>query len=194
MGRRSGFARLTAEVALGRVGIVFGLEVSCLGRNHADWYRLFDLCGVTDTLVGDGVYDPALFNDRLILGLKGIMAEAELHVLQARLKGGNRQQGGLRRTPPSLAGELRVGRGRWRSAFPSRRSGRQHPPHGLHQVHRTGIGSQGLALVRSEGLSFPLRRHMKSEIRWVAPTYTAIHSALTHPVYAGAYVYGRCHH
>jgi DNA invertase Pin-like site-specific DNA recombinase len=68
---RSGFARLTAEVALGRVGIVLGLEVSRLARNNADWYRLFDLCGVTDTLVGDGdgVYHPALFNDRLILGL-----------------------------------------------------------------------------------------------------------------------------
>jgi DNA invertase Pin-like site-specific DNA recombinase len=68
---RSGFARLTAEVALGRVGIVLGLEVSRLARNNADWYRLFDLCSVTDTLVGDGdgIYHPALFNDRLVLGL-----------------------------------------------------------------------------------------------------------------------------
>jgi hypothetical protein len=91
---RSGFAHLTTEVAMGRAGIVLGLEVSRLARNNADWYRLFDLCGVTDTLVGDsdGVYHPALFNDRLILGLKGIMAEAELHVLRARLEGGIRNK------------------------------------------------------------------------------------------------------
>ena len=77
---RAGFARLTAEVALGRAGIVFALEVSRMARNNADWYRLFDLCSITDTLVGDsdGLYHPALLNDRLILGLKGIMAEAEL--------------------------------------------------------------------------------------------------------------------
>ena len=69
---RSGFARLTAEVALGHVGIVLGLEVSRLARNNADWYRLLDLCGLTNTLIGDGdgIYDPALFNDRLLLGLK----------------------------------------------------------------------------------------------------------------------------
>src|SRR5260370_35194739 len=86
---RSGFARLTAEVALGHVGIVFALEVSRVARNNADWYRLFDLCSITDTLVGDsdGLYHPALFNDRLVLGLKGIMAEAELHILRAPLQG-----------------------------------------------------------------------------------------------------------
>ena len=68
---RSGFARLTAEVALGHVGLVLGLDVSRLARNNADWYRLIDLCGLSDTLIGDadGVYHPALFNDRLLLGL-----------------------------------------------------------------------------------------------------------------------------
>lgn len=73
--KRSGFARLTSEVALAHVGIVLGLEVSRLARNNADWYRLLELCGVTDTLIGDsdGVYHPALFNDRLLLGLKGTM-------------------------------------------------------------------------------------------------------------------------
>src|SRR3974377_2251837 len=84
---RSGFARLTAEVALGHVGIVLGLEVSRLARNNAAWLPLLDLCGLTDTLIGDadGVYHPALFNDRLLLGLKGTMSEAELHILRARL-------------------------------------------------------------------------------------------------------------
>src|ERR1700747_1121481 len=100
---RSGFARLTAEGALGHVGIVLGLEVSRLARNHADWYRLLDLCGLTDTLIGDadGVYHPALFNDRLLLGLKGTMSEAELHVLRARLHGGIRNK--------AARGELRRG-------------------------------------------------------------------------------------
>ena len=74
---RGGFARMTAQVALGHVGILLGLEVSRLARNNADWYRLLDLCGVTDTLIGDadGVYDPNVFNDRLILGLKGTMSK-----------------------------------------------------------------------------------------------------------------------
>jgi DNA invertase Pin-like site-specific DNA recombinase len=105
---RSGFARLTAEVALARVGLVLGLEVSRLARNNADWHRLIDLAGLTDTLIGDadGIYHPALFNDRLLLGLKGTMSEAELHVLRARLNGGIRNKaarGELRRACPSAS-------------------------------------------------------------------------------------------
>lgn len=78
--QRGGFARMTAEVALGHVGIILGLEVSRLARNNSDWYRLLDLCSMTDTLIGDadGVYNPARFNDRLLLGLKGTMSEVEL--------------------------------------------------------------------------------------------------------------------
>jgi DNA invertase Pin-like site-specific DNA recombinase len=100
---RSGFAQMTAQVALGHVGIVLGLEVSRLARNNADWYRLLDLCGATDTLIGDadGIYHPGLFNDRLVLGLKGTMSEAELHVLRARLEGGIRNK--------AARGELRRG-------------------------------------------------------------------------------------
>ena len=99
---RSGFARLAAEVALGHAGLVLGLEVSRLARNNADWYRLLDLCGVTDTVIGDadGLYHPSSFNDRLLLGLKGTMSEAELHTLRARLDGGIRNKaarGELRR-------------------------------------------------------------------------------------------------
>ncbi|MGH9895895.1 MAG: recombinase family protein, partial [bacterium] len=116
--QRSGFARLITEVALGQVGIVLGLEVSRLARNNADWYRLLDLCGVTDTLIGDadGVYHPGMFNDRLVLGLKGTMSEAELHMLRARLDGGIRNKaarGELRRGLPigfvwgDAAGEVR---------------------------------------------------------------------------------------
>ena len=194
--QRSGFAHMTAEVALGHVGIVLGLEVSRLARNNADWYRLLDLCGITDTLIGDsdGVYHPALFNDRLVLGLKGTMSEAELHILRARLDGGIRNKaarGELRRGLPvgfvwgEEDGEVRF-----------------HPDEAVVSTLRTvfskftELGSVRKVWLwfRSEGLSFPLRAHMKSEIRWVAPTYTAIHHVLTNPVYAGAYAYGKSRH
>jgi DNA invertase Pin-like site-specific DNA recombinase len=87
---REGFQRLVAEVGLGKAGIVMGLEVSRLARNCADWHRLLEICGLTRTLIldEDGLYDPDHFNDRLLLGLKGTMSEAELHVLKARLVGG----------------------------------------------------------------------------------------------------------
>src|SRR6201986_4191439 len=100
---RAGFTQMTAEVALGHVGLVLGLEVSRLARNNADWYRLLDLCGLSNTLIGDadGVYRPALFKDRLLLGLKGTMSEAELYVLRARLNGGIRNK--------AARGELRRG-------------------------------------------------------------------------------------
>src|SRR5271154_6536700 len=87
---REGFQRLVAEVGIGKAGIVLGLEVSRLARNSTDWHRLLEICALTDTLIldEDGLYDPSLFNDRLLLGLKGTMSEAELHVLRARLRGG----------------------------------------------------------------------------------------------------------
>jgi len=191
--KRVGFARLTADVALAKVGLVLGLEVSRLARNNADWYRLLDLCGMTDTLIADadGVYHPALFNDRLVLGLKGTMSEAELHILRARLEGGIRNKaarGELRRGLPvgfvwgDDDGEIRF-----------------HPDEAVTSAIRAvftrfaelGSVRQVWLWVRSEGLSFPLQTHGVEGIRWVTPTYTAIHHVLTNPVYAGAYVYGR---
>ena len=194
--KRSGFAHMTAEVALGHVGIVLGLEVSRLARNNADWYRLLDLCGITDTLIGDsdGVYHPALFNDRLVLGLKGTMSEAELHILRARLDGGIRNK--------AARGELR--RGLPVAFVWGDEDGEVcfHPDEAVVSTIRTvfskftELGSVRKVWLwfRSEGLSFPLRAHMKSEIRWVAPTYTALHHVLTNPVYAGAYAYGKSRH
>src|SRR3989440_9896592 len=87
---REGFQRLVAEVGMGRAGIVLGLEVSRLARNNADWHRLLEICALTGTLIcdEDGLYDPGGFNDRLLLGLKGTMSEAELHFIRARLQGG----------------------------------------------------------------------------------------------------------
>ena len=87
---REGFQRLVAEVGMGQAGIVLGLEVSRLARNSSDWHRLLEICAFSGTLIldEDGLYDPGHFNDRLLLGLKGTMSEAELHVLRARLQGG----------------------------------------------------------------------------------------------------------
>ena len=121
-GQRDGFEGMVAEVALGQVGIILALEVSRLARDNAAWYRLLDLAGVCDTLVADadGVYHPALFNDRLILGMKGIMAESELHVLRARLEGGDQEQGRPRRAAPRPARRPDLGRGRRGDLLPPR--------------------------------------------------------------------------
>jgi DNA invertase Pin-like site-specific DNA recombinase len=190
---RAGFAQLTAEVALGRVGIVLGLEVARLARNNADWYRLLDLCGLTDTILADedGIYDPSAFNDRLLLGLKGTMSEAELHVLRARLNGGIRNKaarGELRRgLPVGLVwgeedGEVRL-----------------DPDEAVSSAIRTvferftELGSVRRVWLwfRSEELLFPLRRIPGEPIQWVKPTYLSIHHVLSNPVYAGAYTYGK---
>src|SRR5215218_8845209 len=175
--KRSGFARLTSEVALAHVGIVLGLEVSRLARNNADWYRLLELCGVTDTLIGDndGVYHPALFNDRLLLGLKGTMSEAELHIIRARLDGGIRNKaarGELRRGLPvgfvwgEQDGEVRV-----------------HPDEAVvtaintifRRFAETGSARRVWLWLRSEGHRFPLQMHQGADIRWVEASYTAVH-------------------
>jgi DNA invertase Pin-like site-specific DNA recombinase len=190
---RAGFARLTAEVALGHVGLVLGLEVSRLARNNADWHRLIDLCGLTDTLIGDadGIYHPSLFNDRLLLGLKGTMSEAELHVLRARLDGGIRNKaarGELRRGLPvgfvwgEADGEVRF-----------------HPDEAVvtaitnvfARFAEMGSARRVWLWFRSEGLTFPLQMRQGGDIRWVEASYTAIHHVLTNPVYAGAYTYGK---
>ena len=102
---RDGFQKLVSEVALGKAGLVMGLEVSRLARNSADWHRLIELCSLAGALIldEDGIYDPANFNDRLLLGLKGTMSEAELHFLKARMRGGminKARRGELEMRPP----------------------------------------------------------------------------------------------
>src|SRR5690242_12037138 len=89
---RPGFQRLVAEVGLGHVGLVLGTEVSRLARSCRDWHQLLEMCALFDTLIGDadGIYDPSTYNDRLLLGLKGTMSEAELHILKARMHEGRR--------------------------------------------------------------------------------------------------------
>jgi DNA invertase Pin-like site-specific DNA recombinase len=193
LAERSGFAHMTAEVALGHVGIVLGLEVSRLARNNADWYRLLDLCGVTDTLIGDadGIYHPSLFNDRLVLGLKGTMSEAELHVLRARLNGGIRNKaarGELRRGLPvgfvwgEADGEVlfhpdEAVRGALRAVFD--------------RFAEMGSARQVWLWFRAQGLRFPLQSSTLADLHWVTPSYSKIHQVLSNPIYAGAYVYGK---
>lgn len=192
---RSGFAHMATEVAMGRVGIVLCLEVSRLARNNADWYRLLDLCALTRTLIADtdGLYHPGDFNDRLVLGLKGTMSEAELHILRARLDGGIRHKaarGELRRGLPTgfvwgeADGEIRL-----------------HPDEAVVNAIRTvferfaetGSARRVWLWFRSNTLLFPLQdtRSLGRVVRWVVPTYHAIHGVLIHPCYAGAYTYGR---
>lgn len=194
--KRSGFARMTAEVALGHAGIVLGLEVSRLARNNADWYRLLDLCGMTDTLIGDsdGIYHPAAFNDRLILGLKGTMSEAELHILRARLEGGIRNKAARGELRRGLPVGFVWGEGDGDVCFDPDASVVGAIRTVFAKFTELGSARKVWLWFRSERLSFPLRAHMHSPIRWVAATYTAIHTVLTNPVYAGAYAYGKSRH
>jgi DNA invertase Pin-like site-specific DNA recombinase len=196
MAEREGFARLTAEVALGHVGLVLGLEASRLARNSADWYRLLELCAITDTVIGDaeGLYHPGSFNDRLLLGLKGTMSEAELHVLRARLTGGLRNK--------AKRGELRCGLPVGLVWGEDEGEVRLHPDEAIRGAIATiferfaelGSARAVWLWLRAAQLSFPLQASRFGEPRWVVPTYTHVHSVLTNPVYAGAYVYGKTRH
>ena len=189
---RAGFARLAAEVGLGHVGVILSIEVSRLARSNADWYRLLDLCALTGTLIADtdGVYDPADYSDRLGLGLKGTIAEAELHVLKARLHGGIRNK---------------AARGELRTALPvglvwGDQDGQilLHPDEAVRGALQTvfdrfeELGSVRATWIwyRNEGLAFPYQDNHRASVDWVTPSYLQIHRVLTHPVYAGAYVFG----
>jgi len=191
--QREGFSRMTAETALGNIGLILSIEVSRVARNSSDWYRLLDLCAMTDTLIGDedGLYHPGQFNDRLLLGLKGTMAEAELHVIRARLDGGIRNKaarGELRRGLPvgyvwgEEDGEV---------LFDPDTAVRGTIATIFGKFAELGSARRVWIWFQSEGLPFPHRSITFPETRWDAPTYTTIHSVLKSPVYAGAYVYGR---
>jgi DNA invertase Pin-like site-specific DNA recombinase/transposase len=191
--QRRGFTTMTADVALGQVGMILSIEVSRVARNNADWYRLLDLCSVTDTLIGDedGLYHPGLFNDRLLLGLKGTMAEAELHVIRARLEGGIRNK--------AARGELR--RGLPVGFIWGEHDGEilMHPDQAvtgaIHTVFekfaQMGSVRQVWLWFQTKKIRFPLQTNTLPEIKWVSASYHAIHSVLTNPVYAGVYAYGK---
>ncbi len=189
---RDGFHGLVAEIGLGRVGIVLGIEVSRLARNNASWYQLLDLCALTDTLIADsdGIYHPGMHNDRLVLGLKGTMSEAELHVLRARLRGGSLHKAGK--------GELRLP---LPAGYEYDETGRVRttPDEAVADAISTvfayfdqlASARQVMLRLLEQDRKLPRRSSSDRQVRWVTATYKAIHDILTNPVFAGAYAYGR---
>ena len=189
---RTGFKELVAEVGLGHVGLILALETSRLARSSADWHRLLDLCALTGTLIADqdGIYSPADFNDRLLLGLKGTMSEAELHLIRARLDGGLRnkaKRGELEQSLP--VGFDRDDDGRVMLAAD------EQVRHAIARVFELwrGLGSarQVVVRLREEEQRLPRRTVGSRRVRWTHATYGAVHDFLTNPAYAGAFVFGR---
>lgn len=192
---RRGFQRLVAEVGIGKAGIVLGLEVSRLARNSTDWHRLLEICALTDTLIldEDGVYNPAHFNDRLLLGLKGTMSEAELHVLRACLQGGilNKARRGELKSP------LPVG-----FAYDADDRVIPDPDKQVQQTlrfffetcHRTGSACAVVKEFRQQELLFPRRLKKgphKGDLLWAEMEHSQVLRVLHNPRYAGAFIYGR---
>ena len=192
---REGFQRLVTEVGMGRAGIVLGLEVSRLARNSAEWHRLLEICALTDTLIldEDGVYDPSNFNDGLLLGIKGTMSAAELHLIKARMRGGvlNKAKRG------ELAIPLPIG-----LAYDAQGQVILDPDRQVQQsiqlllatFRRTGSACATVRSFREQGVMFPRRPRTgpgKGQLLWVALTHSHAIQILRNPRYAGAFAYGR---
>jgi DNA invertase Pin-like site-specific DNA recombinase len=194
-GARTGFNTLLAEVTLGHVGIILSYEVSRLARNNSDWYRLLDLAAVCDTLIADsdGVYDPGAYNDRLLLGLKGTLSEAELHLLKLRMEAGRLSK--VRRgelVQPLPTGLVRLEDGRV-----------VHDPdeqvrHTLELVfakfEELGSGQRVLRYLRRHQILLPRRPVaglFRGQLLWKVPTDWMVIEVLKNPAYAGAFAYGR---
>jgi len=192
---REGFQRLVADVSLGKAGIVLGLECSRLARNNADRHRLLELCSLSSTLIcdEDGLYDPGSINDRLLLGLKGTISEAELHFIRARLQGGllaKAARGELRmRLPVGLAYD-QLGN----VTLDPDASVRAAIEYLFRCFEQTGSAHAVVKQFAAEGLRFPGRhlggpRH--GETYWKALRHDMVLFTLHNPRYAGAYFYGR---
>ena len=192
---REGFQQLVAEVSLGRAGIVLGLECSRLARNSADWHQLLELCGMTGTLIcdEDGLYDPRNFNDRLLLGMKGQMSEAELHFIRARLRGGivSKARRGELITPLPVglaydtAGHV---------ILDPDTAVRKAVTHLFATFAATGSASACVKAFNAAGLSFPWRHRTgprKGEIDWKPLAHHVVLRILHNPRYAGAFTFGR---
>ena len=192
---REGFQHLVAEVGMGRAGIVLGLEVSRLARNNADWHRLLEICALAGTLIcdEDGLYDPACFNDRLLLGLKGTMSEAELHFIRARLRGG--QLAKARRGELEMALPVGLVYDPAGKVVLDPDVGVQHAiAHLFATFARTGSARAVVQAFAAEKLSFPLRVRTgahKGELAWQPLRHWRVLRTLHNPRYAGAFVYGR---
>ena len=192
---RQGFQMLVTEVGMGRAGIVLGLEVSRLARSSLDWYRLLEICGLTNTLISDedGLYDTNQFNDRLLLGLKGTMSEAELHILRARMRGGTlskAKRGELKqRLPVGFVYDQSD-----RVVFDPDRQVQQAVRTLFQTFRRTGSAFLTVRAFNEQGLQFP--RHLRNGphnggLIWAPLTHSAVLHVLHNPRYAGAFFYGR---
>jgi DNA invertase Pin-like site-specific DNA recombinase len=189
---RLGFKELVADVGLGNVGLILALEVSRFARSSTDWHQLIDLCALTGTLIADsdGIYAPGDFNDRLLLGLKGTMSEAELHLIRARLDGGLRNK--------AARGELVM---HLPAGFDRDEGDRivlcadEQVRHAIERVfecwRRAGSARQVVGELIADGQKLPRRSVGDRRVRWVRASYGAVHKLLTNPVYAGAFVFGR---
>jgi DNA invertase Pin-like site-specific DNA recombinase len=191
---RLGFQRLVAEVGLGHVGLVLGVEMSRLARSCRDWHQLLEICALFDTLIADtdGVYDPANFNDRLLLGLKGTMSEAELHILKARMLEGRRakaRRGELGKPVPM--GYVRRPSGE--VAFDPDEQAQEtiRLIFALFQRFRT-VGKV-LRYLTQHDIRMPVRTRggpSKGELEWHRANRASLHNLIGNPIYAGVYVYG----
>lgn len=192
---REGFQKLVAEVGMGHAGLVIGLEVSRLARNSSDWHRLLEICALTDTLIldEDGLYDPAHFNDRLLLGLKGTMSEAELHVMQARMRGGllsKARRGELQ--VPIPVGFLYDAQGQ--VMLDPDQQVQQSLRFLFESFRRLGSAGAVVKAFRAGKLLFPHRPRggpQDGELVWVKLGITQVLFVLHNPRYAGAFVFGR---
>jgi DNA invertase Pin-like site-specific DNA recombinase len=192
---RPGFQRLVAEVGLDHVGLVLGIEISRLARSSRDWYQLLEVCAVFATLIADadGLYDPTSYNDRLLLGLKGTMSEAELHVLKQRMLEGKRAK--ARRG--ELALRLPMGYVRHPSGEVMKdpdEQARAVIETVFEQFERRGTLNAVLRYLVEHDLRLPYRLPSgvrKGEIDWRRPARMTLSNLLRNPTYAGAYVYGR---
>jgi DNA invertase Pin-like site-specific DNA recombinase len=192
---REGFQKLVARVGMGKAGIVMGLEVSRLARNSSDWHRLLEICALTDTLIldEDGIYDPSHFNDRLLLGLKGTMSEAELHILRARLRGGilNKARRG------ELKSLLPVGfiyDSEDRVVFDPDKQVQDSIMLLFRTFEGSGSAYSVVKYFRENGLTFPKRPQRgvnKGELLWGILRHSSVLRILHNPRYAGIYTYGR---
>ena len=173
---------------------MLALEVSRFARSSADWHQLLDLCALTGTLIADadGVYLPANFNDRLLLGLKGTMSEAELHLIRARLDGGLRNK--AERGELWLALPVGLDRDEGGRVVLSADEQVRHAIARLALWRRVGSARQVVAELVGEGQQLPRRTVGERRMRWARASYGAVHDFLTNPTYAGAFVFGRTRH